>query len=278
MLPALPSELADLLARLEAAGGASLPIAADELEAWPAALAEALRAQGAIERAPTATSVVCPGCERACVMPVDVRQAAGRQAVAFVACDKRADMGRVLLPLSLLDGWQMTPRTLAQALAGGAGAATVQAIASGWRVCRVAGAVGRTDVLLNYVGGVLYIGVAGHALPLADVLSWDGKRLELDVRTLARAADAPVGGLPPEGADARAARLRRRKAELKQAGVPGFLKRIAAEEGLSRTRVKQIIDRAELAARTGGGGPPQHPFDGVGARTGPVPHSTKRKG
>ncbi len=265
MLSALPAELADLLARLGATGGAPLLIGAEEVEALPAALADALKSQGAIERASMATSVVCPGCEQACVMPVDVRDAAGREPVAFVACDKRADMGRVHLALSRLNRWQMTPRTLAQALAGGPDAVSVQAIASGWRVDRVAGAAGRADVLLSDVRGALRIGVAGHALPLADVLVWDGKRLGLDGRTLARLAAAPAAGAAPESPEDRAARLLRRKVELKQAGVRGFLKQIASEEGLSRSRVKQIIERAETAPPAGG---PAHPFAGLGARKG----------
>lgn len=259
MLTGLPPELADLLARLAAAGGEPLVIGTAELESWPAALANALRSQGALERMAAATAVECPGCEEACVMPVQVRQADGCEPVAFVACDKRADMGRVALSLERLNRWQMAPRTLAHALAVGLGDAPAPEIAQGWRVGWVEGAKGRCVVLLDGPPAALHISIAGHTLPLADVLTWDGERLGLDTNVLKRHARAPAAGASRESPTARADRLRRRKAELKRKGVRGFLKQIAIDEGISVSRVKEIIGTDECPPRDRAA--PNGPFD-----------------
>jgi len=272
--PPLPAELSDLLARLEAAGAEPLVIDADEVEGWPAALADALKGQGAVERAPAATSVVCPGCEHSCVKPVVVRQAAGHDPVAFVVCNERADIGRVSLRLSSLNRWQMTVRTLARALAG-PDAGVMQPIASGWRVASVVGPKGQADVLLlKEVGGALQIGVAGHWLTVAQLLVWDG-RMGLDLRTLARLADAPIGGPARESPDDKAARLRRRLAELKSAGVRAFRKQVCKEEGLSVTRLQQIIDRP--VPNPPPDPEPAHPFSGLGVQRGRAPVLKKIK-
>jgi hypothetical protein len=256
----LPAELSDLLARLQAAGGAPLILGAEEVGAWPASLADALLAQGAIEPVAPAASTICPGCEEACLMPVNVRQRDGAEAVAFIVCDKRDDMGRVPVPLPFLARWQVTLRTLARALARSLGQDDATPLAQGWRLGWSDGALGRAAVTLQQQG----IAVGGHLLELDALLTWEGVRLGLDGRALKRHADAPAaGGMAEESPEERAQRLRARKAELVNAGNGRFLKVIATEERISVSRVKQILGPPRSAPKAG-------PFDGLGAR------STKR--
>lgn len=270
MRPSLPAELADLLARLQATGGAPLAIGGDEVDAWPTGMAEALLTQGAIERAAPAASMACPGCEEACTMPVHQVPRDGAETAAFIVCDKRDDMGRVPVPLRLLARWQLTPYTLARALARGLGQDEAAPLAQGWRLGWSDGVPGRAAVLLQGQS----IAVAGHRLDLEAVLTWDGRRLGLDERALKRHADTPAGGVAEETSEQRAQRLRARKAELVAGGRMDFLKAIAAEEGISDSRVKQIIGPKTKPALKAG------PFDGLTpkpAKTTPVSTAGKRK-
>jgi hypothetical protein len=60
------------------------------------------------------SKVECPGCEESCFMSVHVRPARNQQpASAYVACDSRAEMGKVKVAMSRLRQWQITDMQVA---------------------------------------------------------------------------------------------------------------------------------------------------------------------
>ena len=64
----------------------------------------------------------------------------------------------------------------------------------------------------------------------------------MDKRRLTRLVDQPVAGAGDvESAEQRRERISKRADELKANGVKAFLKAVAKEEGLSITRIKQLI-------------------------------------
>jgi anaerobic selenocysteine-containing dehydrogenase len=87
--------LIELLARVGARDGAAVLVSAEELSQWPAAAVAAMKSQKLLARARPAVSVVCPGCERECVMTVHTLPAGPRGPASFVVCDKRSDINRV---------------------------------------------------------------------------------------------------------------------------------------------------------------------------------------
>jgi len=243
--------LLELLDRLCAAPDRGLAVSADELRQWPADAVAALKEHGVLRPGKPGDTAVCPGCERACVMPVQQRHRPGRPAVAFVACDKRDDIGRVPLEPTHLERWRVDGQTLGDALAGLMGTAACHPVPAQPNVFRlgvVAGAVDQAPVQLRLddVGRAL-LDVAGHGVELAAVLSIHGSRLKLDTRHLGRCADAPAGGaaLAAETATERSARLQSRKAELQKRGVKAFLAVLADEEGVSVSMVKRILGRVQ---------------------------------
>jgi len=83
--------------------------------------AEALVSAGLLLPAEPASAVICDGCERNCVMPVEITPAInGRPSQAFIVCDKRDDIGRVRVQPTTLRRWTFSlpllARTLAKAL------------------------------------------------------------------------------------------------------------------------------------------------------------------
>jgi hypothetical protein len=116
-----PSDaLAELLARVGASAGQPVFIGAEELSEWPAAAVAAMKAQKLLVRARPAASVVCPGCEHACTMPVHVLPTPLVSARAFVVCDKRDDINRVNVPIAQLEQWKVSgdasPASVARAM------------------------------------------------------------------------------------------------------------------------------------------------------------------
>jgi hypothetical protein len=59
-----------------------------------------------LAKAHPAKSVICPGCERGCIMPVRMLTRANDAAVSFVVCDKRADINRVPIRSNVLKQWR----------------------------------------------------------------------------------------------------------------------------------------------------------------------------
>jgi hypothetical protein len=84
--------------------------------------------------------------------------------------------------------------------------------------------------------------LAGHSVPLIEVLRLEGNLFKVDHHALFGLVDAPVGPAGgAESASARRARLLREVAEEKKKGTKAFLKTVANREGISPQRLKQIL-------------------------------------
>lgn len=255
MTPA--AALAELLARLGAAPEAAVVLSGIELGQWPAGAVAALKAMAVLRPGAPGSTAVCPGCERACVMPVhrplhqSVHQPlpSGRRVVSFIVCDRRDDIGRVPLESGHLERWRVDGRTLGDALAVLLGGSECQPGRDGATILRVGAVSGRANkavVQMRFDGqGQVMLDVAGHTVELGLVLGLAGNRLVLDTRQLARYANTPADGaaLATEPAEHRADRLRARRVALKKKGVKAFLQVIAQEEGVSVSMIKKILGR-----------------------------------
>lgn len=246
--------LAELLARLEATQGGSALLAGHELAGWPAGAVQALRDARVLVPASPAASVVCPGCERACAMPVEVLGAPGAPVSAFIACDKREDIGRVPVAPPMLKRWRCGADTVAEALArelGGSGAVRLTGEPAAWRLGVVQGRQSKAVAVMRAGAQGLAVELAGHRLDLLSLWSVLGAALVLDYGHLARCVDSPVAGAGiGESPEQRRERLKARVATKKASGVKGFLKAVAAEEGLSVSRLKQLLTDTAPAAPT----------------------------
>jgi hypothetical protein len=98
--------LIELLARVGARNGAAVLVSAEDLSQLPAAAVAAMKSQKLLVKARPAVSVVCPGCERECVMPVHTLPAGPRGTASFVVCDKRSDINRVPVSAKRLMQWR----------------------------------------------------------------------------------------------------------------------------------------------------------------------------
>jgi hypothetical protein len=277
MALALDAVLAELLGRLRAQRSQAVDVSAADLRGWPRDVVDALLAGGVLLKGKPAESIVCDGCEEACVRPVHVVARTGGEAAAFVLCHLRDDIDRVPVALDDLERWRLTVQSLADALAAllPAGKASMHGgVDGGYRLGFVSGRK-QDRAVLNLRNGDpgLRLVVAGHLLALEDVLVLSEGRLALDMRMLARCVDAPADAAaadPPESLEVVGKRMLERKLALKAARKRAFLKVIAQEEGCSESWVKQLIVKAEAAAR--------NPFAGLGTAAPPnTTVSTPRK-
>ncbi len=251
--------LAALLDRVAAAGGEVALLPERELADWPAAAVARLKAEGLLVKGPPADTVTCPGCEEDCTMEVAITTSGATR--AFVFCDKRDDVGRVAIGRDFLEQWTCSPERVADVLARLLGTRRSDGDAAGgrWDVGVFKGTKHSAHVVLG-IEGALRLAIAGHNLTVADVLELGDKGLILERRALLRCVDNPVAAAgDTRSREQRIERLRKRRNELKAAGVRNYNEVMAEEEGCSKSAIKQLlavkkptVDRFGLASLSKG--------------------------
>lgn len=241
-----------LIARLGANQGAPVVVSARELSCWPETTLTLLKANGLLVRTRPAVSTSCCGCERECVMPVHVIPNQSAAPAAFIVCDKRSDINRVAVSLADLDQWQTSVNAVADLL--GVLLDLHRPLnhstqAGAWHLGLLRGPkhAGYVKLLVN---GELTISLAGHFLPLTDLLELRGNQFIVDRRRVFRALNNPTSGNADiESAADRRKRIKRRVLAFKAQGVKNFLKKVAAEESISLTRVKQLLTATPVSPK-----------------------------
>lgn len=206
-------------------------------------------------------------------MPVEVHRRSDGAQRAFITCDRRDDIGRVPVALEGLARWRCGADTLADSLArnlGSAGAVKLAGEAPAWRLGLVEGQAGRSAVILRDGTGGPAVELAGHRLDLATLVRIAGASLVIDPRPLRRCVDKPLdGGGAGESPQQRRQRLKARVVALKGAGVKAFLKALAAEEGVTPSRLKQLLADPKPAAPS---------WAGAWVAAAPPPRAGSKKG
>jgi hypothetical protein len=242
--------LTELLGRIGANKGEAVLVSEEELCTWPDGAVRALKDAGLLSLASPASSVVCPGCERECSMPVTDRLVGNGKPVLFVVCDKREDIGRVPISSAKVRQWIATSLAVGSLIARLLGLAG--AVSSRGSRCEIGIFRGRrhSSHVVLLADGRLRLGVAGHVMDLESVLTIAGQDLNMDRRALERFADSPIaGGGDAEGAQQRRVRLARDVEAEKMLGNKAFLKTIAKREAISIQRLKQLLEDAPSPVR-----------------------------
>lgn len=140
----------------------------DDIARWPKGALEALVRAGLLRQASHATSVVCEGCEEACLSDVEFLGGDdGTPLRAYVVCERREDIGRVEVPLERLRRWAVDLGGLAAVIARDLGAVgEVEELLAGrlWWLGSATFRAGRADVFmargLGSSGGAQEVGAA----------------------------------------------------------------------------------------------------------------------
>lgn len=179
-------------------------------------------------------------------MPVTVYPAQeGGQGKAFVTCDKRNDIGRVQVDFQRMGQWQAMDGMAAAAMANLLGVSQPSAPAGEgrqWHIGTLKGRKHNGQVTLVADGNSLAFALGGHTIPLVDVLSFKENSLALDKAALIRMVDNPADDNDTETPEERRKRLQARVSEEKTKGTKAFLQAVANEEGISVSRLKQLIN------------------------------------
>lgn len=226
----------------------------DEVQQWPLGGLDALVSYGMLQAAQPMTCLECDGCEQRCMMPVVVYPSQeGKVGRAFIVCDKDADMGRIRVSFDRLQQWHTNGGLIAAVLAKQLGlnppANPFVIDTKSWAVGTLKGSKSHSPIVLHWGNGFV-IALAGHSIPLVEVLTLEKHALVLDIKTLIRWVDNPADGNAVESASARRERLLARVREEKAKGTKAFNRVVAEEEGISNSRLKQLLQAPPLATLT----------------------------
>ena len=190
--------LLDLVARVGARGGAAVRVSETEVRQWPAAAVRALQAHRLLVRARPATTVVCPGCEADCVMPVQTIPAGPLGAARFIVCDKRGDINRVTITAAHVDQWKCDAEALARFVVAQLGLrrSRHEVDASGTWPLGLAGGDTRHQMLGLRTHGDVTLVVAETAVSLADLIDFGDGAYTLDTAAIRHLVDAATTADP----------------------------------------------------------------------------------
>ncbi len=182
----------DLLDRLAAGRGDAVLVSDYDLGQWPPEVVAALKSQKLIIKVRASTSAVCPGCERECVMPVEILPTTTRSPIAFIVCDKRSDTNRVPVPLDRLTQWQCSKQTLSGFVVNAVGMRSAIKQTNDADVWEIGVAAGkkRSQMICLQAKGSLALVAGGNALPLADFIGYANGVFSLDAVMVQQLVDS----------------------------------------------------------------------------------------
>jgi hypothetical protein len=174
--------LIDLLGRVGACGGTPALVTDEELHQWHPAAVKALKAQGLISKTRPASSAICSGCERECVMPVYFQAEKSTALKSFIVCDKRSDINRVPIPLDRLTQWRCGIEEVCGFVASSLGIrhrSKHNAEAGLWEIGLAAGKK-RTHMLCLKADGELVLVAGTASAPLVDLVLFNDGNFQID--------------------------------------------------------------------------------------------------
>jgi hypothetical protein len=184
--------LLELLARLGASHGATVLVSEEELSHWPAAAVKAMKLQKLLVKARPAASVVCPGCEQECVMPVHTLPAGAQGQASFIVCDKRDDINRVAVATERLPQWQCDTDALCGFAAKSLGLRRSEKPPVSAELWEIGIATGdrRKQMLCIKADGELALVAGNNAVPFSEFVSYRNCRYLLDQDMIRLQVDA----------------------------------------------------------------------------------------
>ncbi|MGB8029563.1 MAG: hypothetical protein WCF30_07840 [Terracidiphilus sp.] len=190
--------LLDLLERVGANRGAAALVSEEELSRWLADAVRELKSKKLLVKASPAASVICPGCEQECVMPVYTMPAGNRPAALFTVCDKRDDINRVEVPADRLRQWRCGAEAVGAFVAQCLGllADNQRKMDAGlWELGLVTGKR-RSQMVCLRANGILELVTGQTAVPLAGLVRFGAEGYSVDTEAVRQLVDAATTGDP----------------------------------------------------------------------------------
>ncbi|MDP2785510.1 MAG: hypothetical protein Q8O38_13095 [Sulfurimicrobium sp.] len=185
--------LIELLARVGASDGDAIAINEFELNEWPSTAVAAMKTQRLLVKTRAAKSAVCPECEEACVMPLQVLLRDAGMVETFIVCDKRSDVDRVPISTDRSAQWQCNVEAVCDWIAATLGLRRSEArrlASADFLEIGMMSGIKRIQMLCLKFVGELRLVSGGNELPLADCVTYDQSAYAVDSAMIGLLVDA----------------------------------------------------------------------------------------
>jgi hypothetical protein len=184
--------LIEILDRLATNRGTVVMFSEEELCQWPTESVQAMIEQKLISKARPATSTVCPGCERDCIMPVHNMSGKQDSSASFIVCDKRSDINRVPVSPKRLAQCQCNLELLTGFVAARLGLRQSKrhTTSSNLREVGIVSGKKRSQMLCVKADGVLTLVAGDSELPMAELIGFEKGRFFLDPEMIYQLIDS----------------------------------------------------------------------------------------
>jgi len=205
--------LIELLERVGASQDNAVLVNDEKLTQWPMVAVAAMKTQGLLAKTKPASSAICSGCERECVMPVHIIPAKENfPARTFIACDKRNDISRVPVSFEKLNQWQCTIDSVCEFIATCLGLRRSNQLTDNSNLSNIGIAKGikRSQMLDLEADGVLSLVAGNSRLPLIELIEYHDGAYSLDdamIRQLVDTATTADNRYTPSNAKREARKL-----------------------------------------------------------------------
>src|SRR5579863_2942775 len=189
--------LSKLLERAGANRDGAALVSEEELSRWPEEAVLGLKSKRLLMRTSPATTVVCPGCEQQCTMPVYVVPE-DTSSNSFTICDKRDDINRVRIPSERLRQWRCGAEDVAVFVAGSLGLLSESQRRTDdrlWELGLVRGRK-RSQMVCLRAKERLELVIAQNAVPLLQLVRFGANGYSVDIETVQQLVDAATTGDP----------------------------------------------------------------------------------
>jgi len=183
--------LIEISDRLAANQDKKLSISESQLTDWSIESVHALKNQQLIKKSKSASSAICPGCERECVMPVHILTDTDQRTELFIVCDKRNDINRVEVKQNQLIQWQCNAELLCRFICESLAIRQTNQVsepAHRWNV-GVASGKKRSQMLCLQIEDFCELMAGSNTLPLADLIEFDGRAYSINKRMVEKLVD-----------------------------------------------------------------------------------------
>ncbi len=182
---------AELLGRIGANEGEAVLVSEEELASWSDSAVRALKRAGLLSVASPVASVVCPGCEEQCIMPVQSISTGGKRVASFVVCDKRDDINRVEVPTKRLRQWRCSAEAVCAFLAQALGLRPDRPRKADIGLYEIGLVNGkrRSQVVCLRVTEALELVVGQNAVPFAELMQFGDNRYSVDMGVVRHMVD-----------------------------------------------------------------------------------------
>ncbi|VVC76415.1 hypothetical protein AQUSIP_17270 [Aquicella siphonis] len=237
--------LIDLFERIAASKGAAAFINTLEINQWPSDLVMAIKSHRILEKASSAKSAICPGCERSCMMPVNTLTNQSNITTAFIVCDKESGINRVPISLDQIDQWQASGYLLAKLIAKLLDLPVpINSLnPTGWEIGIMRGS--QHSSYLTLTDDIkLLIQSTGKQFSLIELISFANGSFKIDKTKIMRAVNKPATSAGfVESITQRRKRIQKRVNALANQGHKNPIQIVAKEEGITPRRIHQLLEK-----------------------------------